>query len=543
MPDLAPLLTAIGEISASLTPDAARAWADPDLLATQRSLADARRRLDAAAAVVAGEIAHRSRRELGHSGLAATFGQRTAEGLISKLTGTSTRDARTLVKAAELLPGAGGDAGAEEVASPDGNGPAVPPTPHRPLWLQTLGEAVASAVLSVEQVDVIRTRLGGVTDAAQLEEAARAGKYRPALLASVRNIDSLSGDAPEADRHADGDQARFATLDRALTSAAERLTVLASTLTVEQLAVRASAERDDLDLAGVAARERELRQKRYLRVTKLVDGMTRIHGLLDPESAAIVVPVLDAATSPRRGGPRFVDPDAALRADDIVRDERTTDQLTLDTLVDLVRIGTRVDDGKLLGDRKPAVRILVTNADLEAPLAAPDGCGCDSNSAGGRSGTCHGGCGQRPGAAYFEGQNEPVSIATAERHICASGAVPILFDGDGRVLNLGREQRLFSEKQRLAIAARDGGCLMCDRPPSWCEAHHIDHWDEHHGRTDVDDGVLLCRHCHLLLHNRRWRIRRTGGDYRLERPDADGVLRSIPLPSRSRALQRLRASA
>ncbi|WP_262406128.1 hypothetical protein [Protaetiibacter sp. SSC-01] len=55
--------------------------------------------------------------------------------------------------------------------------------------------------------------------------------------------------------------------------------------------------------------------------------------------------------------------------------------------------------------------------------------------------------------------------------------------------------------------------------------------------------MLLCRHCHLLLHNRRWRIRRTGGDYRLERPDADGVLRSIPLPSRSRALQRLRATA
>ena len=35
--------------------------------------------------------------------------------------------------------------------------------------------------------------------------------------------------------------------------------------------------------------------------------MTRVHGLLDPESAAIVVPIFDAITSPRRGGPRFVD--------------------------------------------------------------------------------------------------------------------------------------------------------------------------------------------------------------------------------------------
>ncbi len=184
--------------------------------------------------------------------------------------------------------------------------------------------------------------------------------------------------------------------------------------------------------------------------------------------------------------------------------------------------GARVDDGRLLGDRKPAVRILVTKTDLDSPTDAH---------------------GNRPGAAYFEGQTDAVSVATAERYICTPGAIPILFDTDGRVLNLGREQRLFSEKQRIALAARDGGCLMCDRPPSWCEAHHIDHWDEHHGRTDIDDGVLLCRHHHLLLHNRNWRIRRTHGNYHLERPDTHGVQRRIPLPTRSRARQRLRSTA
>jgi len=205
-----------------------------------------------------------------------------------------------------------------------------------------------------------------------------------------------------------------------------------------------------------------------------------------------------------------------------VREARTIDQLVLDTVVELIRAGARVDDGRLLGDRKPAVRILVTQRDLHSE---PDAVG------------------NRPGVAYFEGQSEPVSIATAERFICASGAVPILFDDDGRVLNLGREQRLFSEKQRLALAARDGGCLMCDRPPSWTEAHHIDHWQDHHGRTDIDDGVLLCRHCHLLVHNRGWRITRTGGMYFLERPDDDGVLRRTPLPSRSPALDRLRRTA
>ena len=145
--------------------------------------------------------------------------------------------------------------------------------------------------------------------------------------------------------------------------------------------------------------------------------------------------------------------------------------------------------------------------------------------------------------AFFEGQPDAVSVATAERFICAGGAIPIQFDGDGRVLNLGREQRLFSEKQRVAMAARDGGCLMCGAPPSWCEAHHIDHWDEHHGSTDIDDGVLVCRFCHLNLHNQRWRIRRDRGEYLLERPDQEGVLRRVPLPSRSSALERLRNTA
>lgn len=360
-----------------------------------------------------------------------------------------------------------------------------------PRWLAAIGDAIAAAAITLEAAEVIRTRLG----------------------AAATRLDTP--DCASAEERA--------AFESRLAETAERLIIDAPSLTIEQLAARAARKRDELDLAGISARETGLRQKRYLRVHRQLDGMTRINGLLDPESAAIVVPILDAAISPRRGGPRFVDPDAVERAEDIVRDERTTEQLALDSFVELVRLGGRVDDGKLLGDRKPAVRILVTKNDLE--VAA------DSD-------------GRRAGAAFFEGQTDAVSIATAERFICSTGAVPILFDDDtGRVLNLGREQRLFSEKQRTAMAARDGGCLMCGRPPSWAEAHHIDHWDEHQGRTDVDDGVLLCRHCHLLLHNRRWRIRRTGGNYFLEHSGDDGIQRRTPLPSHSHARDRLLATA
>ena len=479
MPTFTDTLARLGDLSVSFAPAPVVALDDEGLLAAQRSVAELRRRVETQAAVVAAEIAHRSRRELGHTGLAAANGLRTPEELISKLGGTTAREARTLVAAGELLP--------PEVTRTEAR--RIPDSPVRQRWLVLIGEAVAHTRLSVEAAALIRVRLG---------EAMR----------------RLDDDALPADRRAE--------VEAGLAAATERLIAAAAQLTLEQLAVRASRERDELDLAGIAAREDALRQQRSLRVHRQADGMTRIHGLLDPESAAIVVPILDAATSPRRGGPRFVDPDAVARPDDIVRDVRTTEQLALDTLVELVRLGARVDGGKLLGERKPSVRILVTRGDLETERVG----------------------GERTGAAYFEGQPDAVSVATAERYICATGAVPILFDDDtGRVLNLGREQRLFSERQRTAMAARDGGCLMCDRPPSWTEAHHIDHWDEHRGRTDVDDGVLLCRHCHLLVHNRGWRIRRQGGDYLLERPDGDGILRRTALPSRSPARDRLLATA
>ena len=54
--------------------------------------------------------------------------------------------------------------------------------------------------------------------------------------------------------------------------------------------------------------------------------MTKVIGLLDPESAALVSDAFDRVTSPRRNGPRFVDPREKAREEAIVADPRTTDQ-------------------------------------------------------------------------------------------------------------------------------------------------------------------------------------------------------------------------
>jgi hypothetical protein len=99
-----------------------------------------------------------------------------------------------------------------------------------------------------------------------------------------------------------------------------------------------------------------------------------------------------------------------------------------------------------------------------------------------------------------------------ERNRCDSGLLDVTFDDHGSGVDLGREQRTFSRAQRAALALRDGGCMWpgCDRPPSWTETHHIHHWKDDTGQTNLDEGILLCRADHLRLHNEHWRV--TGDD-------------------------------
>ena len=95
----------------------------------------------------------------------------------------------------------------------------------------------------------------------------------------------------------------------------------------------------------------------------------------------------------------------------------------------------------------------------------------------------------------------------------------IIFGGQGRVLWLGRNQRLGNRAQRLAAAVRDKGCVRCDAPVHRTELHHLRDWYDG-GPTDIDNLVSLCgpHHRELGEHNlelvkigNKWRTRpRTG---------------------------------
>ncbi|MET0844409.1 MAG: HNH endonuclease signature motif containing protein, partial [Mycetocola sp.] len=83
-----------------------------------------------------------------------------------------------------------------------------------------------------------------------------------------------------------------------------------------------------------------------------------------------------------------------------------------------------------------------------------------------------------------------------------------------------------------------------DRPPSYTEAHHITPWADG-GKTDLADGILMCRDCHMLIHNNGWTIIRDGTEYyAVPPPDIDPDQKPIPLPKKSPlARARRRAAA
>lgn len=474
-----------------------RTLGDAALLATQRGLAELRRIIDSRSSAVAGEVAFRSRRELGHTGLARREGFGTAEKLIQNATGSTSREATTLVSVGTMV---------HEALIATTADPATGEVPQgreiREPWLSAVGAAVASGQLAIEKAKAIKSGLG-----------------EPSSSAGASGADA-------------GTDADVGVTIEDLTGAAERLLLEADEMNADRLYSRACQYRDELDSAGIALRERAIYEQRAFRRTRRPNGLSRFTFDPDIETAAYLDSVYDNVMSPRRSGPRFIDPGDQAWAETVANDERTDDQYLHDAFAGLLRLGVDADladrasaagtstesptarRARIVGSRVPAVRVLTTETTLDT----------------------------RRGNGRIEGSRIPVSVETVERTICTAGTVPLRFSEDGRVLDLGREARLFSSRQKVALAARDGGCLWpeCDRPPAWTEAHHINQWARDRGRTDIDDGVLLCRYHHLLLHNNHWEIeRRDSGYWLLPPPDIDSQQRPRRLRSKSAALRDL----
>jgi len=176
---------------------------------------------------------------------------------------------------------------------------------------------------------------------------------------------------------------------------------------------------------------------------------------------------------------------------------------------------------------------------------APAGGGSDARSgaAGEDGGTGGGGCGcgQELPETVITADLDPPALADAApatledgtalaptllaRLACAGGFHRVVFGPDREVLDVGREERLFTAAQTRAIIARDRTCRYpgCGAPPGEGEIHHSIWWHEHHGRTDVRRGILLCWHHHDHVHQRRISIERHHGRWKFYRRDGTEI--------------------
>ncbi|MCB9388026.1 MAG: DUF222 domain-containing protein [Acidimicrobiia bacterium] len=102
-----------------------------------------------------------------------------------------------------------------------------------------------------------------------------------------------------------------------------------------------------------------------------------------------------------------------------------------------------------------------------------------------------------------------LSAATIRRLACDAGVIPTVLGGDSQILDVGRMRRTATAAQRSALEHRDGHCVFpgCDRPPGWCQVHHLIPWKTG-GSTNLDNLVMLCGTHHHMLHEGRWKLRR-----------------------------------
>ncbi|MEH1125162.1 HNH endonuclease signature motif containing protein [Micromonospora sp. CPCC 206061] len=216
---------------------------------------------------------------------------------------------------------------------------------------------------------------------------------------------------------------------------------------------------EDADRKATERDEKRAQQTRGFTMTNNGDGRYRVTGWLDTEAAAIV----DAAFDP------LCKPD----------NDRTATQRRADALVEVCRLALHTEQLPANGGDRPQIVVTVPYDVIRNQL---------------RDGQLDTG--------------ERLSAEQVRKLACDAQIIPAVLGGDGQLLDVGKSRRLFTGPLRRALVVRDGGCAFpgCERPPRWCDAHHIQAWSAG-GPTCVDNGVLLCGYHHRLIHRGEWQVR------------------------------------
>ncbi len=198
--------------------------------------------------------------------------------------------------------------------------------------------------------------------------------------------------------------------------------------------------------------------RRRLWVSATWAGMVRLDGDLDPESGAVVMQAVGSLAEPWALEPG---------------DTRSPQQRRADALVEICRRHLDSPDRPRQGGERPHLVLTLSPGDL-----AGDG--------------------------VVDLDTGPIPAEAARRLACDGNLTPVLLDGHGRLVAVGRRTRVVPPALRRALNHRDQHCTHpgCDVPARWCDAHHLHHWARG-GNTEAANLRLLCRRHHRIAHDHR----------------------------------------
>ena len=495
--------------------------ADDALLKAAHDWEAAGRATDAARIWVAAQIETESRRELETAGLAYRHGFPTAKKLIAATANVSERTAGTRMHLGRQLRSSVSITGLPLPSS-------FPAVEHA-VFAGHIGVDAAAMICRTLAEVVPRTGWSEAVDDAErhLVAAATATIGAPDEAAGTEGDPGPESDA-DADARMDADAEAPSTTRR---------------YTVDELGRLATRIREHLDPDGAEPRDavkQALRGFSHPRVG--ADGMARGRYAFPPYQLGVFLAAVDSILSPRTADPAGppVDPNDGSMADHgtsnegdrngsstsaggdsscgseptdgtepdyVVPDQRTSEQKLLDAIMTLIEMAAASPTASRLNGSPPTVNVHVTLKDLE------DG----------------------RGAGWIDGSTEPIPLSTINMLNCDGDTTITLFGDNGQILRQGKAQRLANRRQRRALAARDGGCVIpgCTVPPSRCQAHHIVPWVSktfRPGRTDIDNLALLCPFHHATIHTSAWTLVMIHGKPHVKPPDWQNPNRT-PIPA------------
>ncbi|MFI6065350.1 DUF222 domain-containing protein [Micromonospora sp. NPDC051227] len=219
---------------------------------------------------------------------------------------------------------------------------------------------------------------------------------------------------------------------------------------------------DEAELKALERATERAEARRHVTLSEQRNGQVRLSGNLDTETASLLREAIDPLCAPAGE-----------------HDDRSPGQRRADALGEICRLALRTGQLPDNGGDRPQLVVTVSLEELVNGV---------------RAGTLETGTPLTPGAV--------------RRLACDAGVLPVVLDGNSQVLDVGRQRRLFTGPLRRALVLRDGGCAFpgCDRPPRWCDGHHIRHWSDG-GVTALGNAVLLCGYHHRFIHRGDWTVR------------------------------------